>query len=90
MAVRIRLTRAGAKKSPYYRIVVADGRSPRDGRFIEQVGTYDPRQSPASVRLDGERIAHWIGVGALPSQTVGELLARSRKAAKAAAPAPRS
>lgn len=88
MAVRIRLTRAGAKKSPYYRIVVADARSPRDGRFIEQVGTYDPRQSPAAVRLDAERVAHWIGVGALPSQTVGELLVRSRKPAKAAAARP--
>src|SRR6185436_15054390 len=73
MALAIRLTRGGAKKRPYYRIVVADSRSPRDGRFIEKVGTYNPllaKDSPERVKLDGERISHWLSVGAQPSDRV--------------------
>jgi small subunit ribosomal protein S16 len=84
MAVKLRLARAGAKKSPYYRVVVADARKPRDGAFIEQIGTYDPRQDPPKVTFVEERLAHWLKVGAIPSQTVGELIHRSRKAAVAA------
>ncbi len=84
MAVTMRLARAGAKKSPFYRVVVADRRSPRDGRFIEQIGTYDPRQSPAKIDFDQERLEHWLKVGAVPSQTVSELIERVRKAAPAA------
>ena len=74
MSVTIRLTRAGSKKVPFYRVVAADSRSPRDGRFIEQLGVYDPLRKPVEFRVDAERLKHWLSVGALPSQTVGELL----------------
>jgi small subunit ribosomal protein S16 len=73
MALAIRLSRGGAKKRPYYRIVVTDSRSPRDGRFIEKVGTYNPllaKDSPERVKLDADRIQHWLGVGAQPSDRV--------------------
>src|SRR4051812_36286681 len=73
MALAIRLTRGGAKKRPYYRIVVADSRAPRDGRFIEKLGTYNPllaKDSPERVKLDADRIQHWLGVGAQPSDRV--------------------
>ncbi|HEU5285512.1 MAG TPA: 30S ribosomal protein S16, partial [Sphingomicrobium sp.] len=73
MALSIRLTRGGAKKRPYYRIVVADSRAPRDGRFIEKLGSYNPllaKDSPERVKLDAERIAHWLSVGAQPSDRV--------------------
>src|SRR5205085_1659787 len=73
MALAIRLTRGGAKKRPYYRIVVADSRSPRDGRFIEKLGTYNPllaKDSPERVKLDNDRISHWLSVGAQPSDRV--------------------
>src|SRR4051794_41131020 len=73
MALAIRLTRGGAKKRPYYRIVVADSRAPRDGRFIEKLGTYNPllaKDSPERVKLDAERISHWLSVGAQPSDRV--------------------
>ena len=73
MAVAIRLARGGAKKRPYYRIVVTDSRNSRDGRFIEKVGTYNPllaKDSPERVKLDGERISHWLSVGAQPSDRV--------------------
>jgi small subunit ribosomal protein S16 len=73
MALAIRLSRGGAKKRPYYRIVVADSRSPRDGRFIEKLGTYNPllaKDSPERVKLDAERISHWLAVGAQPSDRV--------------------
>src|SRR5919107_6232050 len=73
MAVSIRLSRGGAKKRPYYRIVVADSRNSRDGRFIEKVGTYNPllaKDSPERVKLDADRITHWLGVGAQPSDRV--------------------
>src|SRR6476620_10537649 len=73
MAVAIRLSRGGSKKRPYYRIVVADSRNARDGRFIEKVGTYNPllaKDSPERVKLDADRISHWLGVGAQPSDRV--------------------
>jgi small subunit ribosomal protein S16 len=73
MGVRIRLARHGAKKKPFYRIVVADGESPRDGRFLEKVGTYDPLKDPAEVTLDADRIKYWIDKGAIPSDTVKSL-----------------
>jgi len=85
MAVTIRLTRAGGKKIPFYRVVAADTRSPRDGRFIEQLGVYDPLRDPVEFRVDQDRLQHWLKNGALPSQTVGELLKRQRKAAAPAA-----
>jgi len=74
--VRIRLRRMGAKKKPFYRIVVADQLSPRDGRFIEFVGTYDPRVDPADINVDAERVAHWISNGAQPSDSVAQLFRR--------------
>ena len=81
MAVTLRLTRAGGKKAPFYRVVAADSRSPRDGRFIEQIGVYDPLRNPAEVKLDTARVAHWLSVGAVPSQTVSELIQRLRRSA---------
>ncbi len=78
MAVRIRLTRLGRKKKPFYRIVVADSQKARDGRFLEIVGTYDPIQNPAAVTLDHDKLQEWIGKGALPTTTVQSLI---RKAA---------
>lgn len=72
MAVHIRLARAGTKKTPFYRIVVADSRSPRGGRFIERLGTYDPRRT--EIRVDAMRVKHWISKGAQPSHTVEALL----------------
>jgi small subunit ribosomal protein S16 len=79
MAVRLRLARAGAKKAPFYRVVVADSRCPRDGRFIEQVGVFDPTRNPVEIRLDQARIAHWIEHGATASVTVSELIKRAQK-----------
>lgn len=76
MAVKIRLKRMGAKKKPFYRIVVADSRMPRDGRFIEEVGTYDPLQNPSKVALKEERVCHWLRNGAQPTETVKGLLLR--------------
>jgi len=73
MAVRIRLTRKGKKKQPTYRVIVADGRSPRDGRYIEQIGRYDPRQEPSIVEIDNDRAAYWLSVGAQPSSAVRKL-----------------
>nr|MBT2176099.1 30S ribosomal protein S16 [Streptococcus mitis] len=69
MAVRIRLSRMGRKKVPFYRLVVADSRSPRDGRFIEQIGVYDPMKDPAEIRVDEEKAVKWLNDGALPSDT---------------------
>ena len=74
MSVKIRLARFGANKKPFYRIVVADAASPRNGRFIERVGTYDPRADPPAVMLNHGRIADWIKKGAQPTQTVKQLL----------------
>ncbi len=76
MAVRIRLARHGAKKRPFYRIVVADGESPRDGRFLEKVGTYDPKYDPAKVTVKMERVQYWMDQGATPSHTVKSILKR--------------
>ena len=83
MSVTIRLTRAGSKKVPFYRVVAADHRSPRDGRFIEQLGVYDPLREPVEFRVDQARLDHWLSVGAQPSQTVGELLRRQKRSAPA-------
>ena len=76
MGVRIRLARHGAKKKPFYRIVVADGERPRDGKFLEKVGTYDPLKDPAKVTLNQDRIKYWIAKGAIPSDTVKSLFKR--------------
>jgi small subunit ribosomal protein S16 len=80
MSVTIRLSRHGAKKKPFYRIVVSDRRFPRDGRYIEQVGTYDPRATSGGVKLNREKIDSWIKNGAQPSQTVSELIKKEKKA----------
>lgn len=77
MAVSMRLMRFGGKKNPYYRIVVADRRSPRDGGFIEQIGTYDPRKDPVEIRFKEEKAVHWLSKGAEPTPTVRQLLKRS-------------
>ena len=74
MAVRIRLTRVGSKKNPIYRVVVADGHSPRDGRFIEIVGRYNPQTEPSTIELDEEKVKDWIAKGAQPSDAVARLL----------------
>lgn len=78
MAVKLRLARAGAKKNPFYRVVVTDSRSPRDGRFMEQVGIYDPKRQPAEVRFEMERVEYWLKNGALPTDTVAQLLRKTR------------
>ena len=77
MAVKIRLRRMGAKKAPFYRIVVADSRYPRDGRFIEEIGTYDPNQEPSAVKVDAETVKKWIANGAQPTDTVKALLKKN-------------
>lgn len=77
MAVKIRLRRMGAKKSPFYRIVVADSRYPRDGRFIEEIGTYDPLKTPADVKIDADKAKQWIANGAQPTDTVKDILKKS-------------
>ena len=74
MAVRIRLTRKGAKKKPFYRIIVADAEAPRDGKFIEIIGTYNPLTDPAEVKIDSERLMVWLDRGAQPTDTVRSLL----------------
>lgn len=76
MAVKIRLARHGAKKRPFYRIVAADSDSPRDGRFLEKLGTYNPLQEPAQVVLNTDRVKYWIGQGATPTDTVKTILKR--------------
>jgi small subunit ribosomal protein S16 len=77
MAVKIRLARHGSKKKPMYRIVVAHSESPRDGRFIEQVGLYDPNKSPSLIQLQSEKLAAWLKKGAQPTQTVAQLIRRA-------------
>jgi small subunit ribosomal protein S16 len=74
--VKIRLKRLGTKSKPFWRVVVADGRSPRDGRFIEEVGFYDPKKNPAHFQLKAERVQHWLSAGAQPSETVKSLMKR--------------
>ena len=83
MALRIRLARYGAKKRPFYRIVVTNSESPRDGRFLEIIGTYDPRQEPATVNVKEELLSLWLSRGATPTDTVASLLKRPRAAAAA-------
>ncbi len=77
MAVKIRLRRMGAKKAPFYRVVVADSRYPRDGRFIEEIGTYNPLTDPATVNIDADKAKKWIGNGAQPTDTVKALLKKN-------------
>jgi len=77
VAVKIRLKRMGAKKKPFYRIVVADSRSPRDGRFIEEIGWYDPLKDPSEIKVDAEKAQSWIAKGAQPTDTVKKLLAKA-------------
>ena len=88
MAVKIRLARAGAKKRPYYRIVASHSECPRDGRFLERLGTYDPNANPSKVEFDRPRLDYWLSVGALPTETVARLLRSTGKAAAAAAATP--
>ena len=73
MSVKIRLTRVGSKKQPYYRIIVADSRSPRDGRFIENIGTYDPKTEPSTIELNKEKALDWLQKGATPTDTVQKI-----------------
>lgn len=77
MAVKIRLRRMGAKKSPFYRIIVADSRSPRDGRFIEEVGYYNPMTEPVTLKVEEEKVQKWLASGAQPTETVKSLLTKS-------------
>jgi len=80
MSVTIRLSRHGAKKRPFYRIVMSDRRFPRDGRYIEQLGTYDPNATSGGLKLNRDKIETWIKKGAKPSQTVSELIKKEKKA----------
>ncbi len=77
MAVKIRLTRLGDKKSPFYRVIVADSRSPRDGRFIDVIGTYNPLVDPAEIKIDADKAKKWISNGAQPTDTAKALLVKS-------------
>ena len=77
MAVKIRLRRVGAKKAPFYRVVVADSRAPRDGRFIEEIGTFDPMKSPAEIKIDAEKEEQWLNNGAQPTETANSGLKQS-------------
>ena len=77
MAVKIRLRRMGAKKAPFYRVVVADSRYPRDGRFIEEIGTYNPMTEPSEIKIDAEKAQKWIANGAQPTDTVKALLKKN-------------
>lgn len=85
MAVRIRLKRIGTKNKPVFRIVVADGHSPRDGKFIEELGTYEPLKKNDNFKLDVERAQYWLGKGALPSDTVASFIRKAVKAVTAKA-----
>lgn len=84
MSVKIRLARHGAKKRPFYRIVVADSECPRDGRYLENVGTYNPLKDPAEVTLKSERIEYWLGRGAIATDTVKSLLKKEAASVQAA------
>ena len=77
MAVKIRLKRLGSKKNPFYRVVVADERSPRDGRFIEEIGYYNPLTNPVDIKIDSEKATKWLNNGAQPTETVRSLLKKS-------------
>lgn len=74
MAVKMRLKRIGAKKKPFYRVIIADARAPRDGRFIEEIGTYNPLKDPSEINIDSEKAKKWLGDGAQPTDTVKKLL----------------
>ncbi len=87
MAVKIRLARWGAKKRPYYRVVVADEDRPRDGKFLEQIGTYDPVQTPSAFKVDEAKAIEWLRKGAQPTETVGQYLKKAGVLAKARAAA---
>ncbi|AKF81852.1 SSU ribosomal protein S16P [Myxococcus fulvus] len=82
MAVVLRLARAGAKKKPYYHVVATDSRNPRDGKFIEAVGAYDPNLTPPKVEFNAERLEYWLKTGATPSETVADLIKVNAKAVK--------
>ena len=82
MAAKIRLCRMGAKKNPFYRLVIADAKAPRDGRFIEQIGIYDPTKSPAVLNIDEEKAIKWLSTGAQPSNTAKSLLSQAGILAK--------
>jgi small subunit ribosomal protein S16 len=88
MAVSIRLRREGAKNRPFYRVVVADKRSPRDGKFIEMIGNYDPRKTGENYELNLDRAEYWVKKGAQPSETVASIIKKARKKTAAAAAAP--
>ena len=90
MAVVLRLSRAGTHKAPFYHVVATDSRKPRDGRYLEDVGIYDPTQKPERIELKAERVEHWLKVGARPSQTVAMILKRAAKAKPAAVAAPKA
>ena len=77
MAVKIRLKRMGMKKKPFYRVIIADDRSPRDGRFVEEIGYYNPMPHPAEIKVDNDRAKYWLGVGAQPTDTVRILLKKT-------------
>ena len=77
MAVKMRLTRMGAKKAPFYRVIVADSRSPRDGRFIEEIGYYNPLTNPVDIKIDADKAKKWLNNGAQPTETVRTLLKKS-------------
>ncbi len=77
MSVKIRLTRAGAKKAPFYHIIATDGRSKRDGAYLENLGSYDPTRNPAEIKLNQERISYWLKVGAQPSETVASIIKKA-------------
>jgi small subunit ribosomal protein S16 len=74
MSVRVRLTRVGSRKNPFWRVVVADQRSPRDGRFIESIGHYNPQTNPSTIEIDEDRLQHWLARGAQPTNTVRKLM----------------
>jgi small subunit ribosomal protein S16 len=88
MSVRVRLTRVGSKKNPIWRVVVSDQRSPRDGRFIETIGHYNPQTEPSTIVIDEERFQHWVSRGAQPTNTVTKLVRAQAKGAPAAAAEP--
>lgn len=85
MAVVLRLSRAGTHKAPFYHVVATDSRKPRDGRYLEDVGIFDPTRTPERIELKADRVEHWLKVGAVPSATVAKILKRAKKAAPAAA-----
>ncbi len=85
MSVRVRLTRVGSKKNPIWRVVVSDQRSPRDGRFIETIGHYNPQTEPSTIVIDEERLQHWVSRGAQPTNTVKQLVRAQSKGAQATA-----